>query len=154
MLHTRSTNAVEGNVAERCGLAQNYLKNIQRPKDLRARVDRMQAYQYIYQRLDVFTVRLEKNNQPLAEQFRAKLTALDANIDAFKDHYETYDAARESVVTLDSCGQDVGEFQKRLSKARQARQVVHDDIQKIQALYSPDILDQLRQLKQTLGAQE
>lgn len=140
--------------SERCGLAQDYLRRIQKSRDLHARVDRLQAYQYIYQRLEVFIIRLEKNNQPYALELRTNLNQLAKTIDSFKEHYEEYDKSREAVVALKDCQNNMSEFQQRLDTARSLRQKVYDDVLIIQNLFSPEITGQLEVLHQELLATE
>lgn len=140
--------------ADRCALAQSYLKNIQKPRDLRARVDRLQAYQYIYQRLDKFVIRLEKNNQPQAKELRAQLNQLNGLINNFKASYESYDQSRESVSKLQDCRNHMDELEQRLNEARLQRQAVYDSVQQIQTLLRPAVVEQLTILHQSLLAEE
>jgi hypothetical protein len=135
---------------QRCGLAQNYLHTIQRPRDLRARVDRLQAYRYIYQRLEVFVIRLEKNNQPSAQELRAQLDSFKQATDAFKNDYEEYDQARESLVAMKDCHNQIALFQEKLQAVRTKRQKVYDDVVQIQTMLSPEITTQLQKLHETL----
>jgi glutaredoxin 2 len=140
--------------AERCSLTQNYLKTIQKPRDLRARVDRLQAYRYIYQRLDVFVIRLEKNGQPQATELRSTLETYSDKTEAFKNDYERYDKAREDLANMKDCKNSIEKFQQQLQTTRELRQKVHEDIQNIQALLSPEITGQLEVLHEKLLATE
>lgn len=140
--------------AERCSLTQNYLKNIQKPRDLRARVDRLQAYRYIYQRLDVFVVRLEKNGQPLATELRTQLEEYSKKTEQFKNNYETYDSARENLATMKDCKNSIEKFQQQLQLVRQYRQKVHEDVLTIQDLLSPTLSGQLETLRSALQSTE
>ncbi len=130
-------------ITERCALAQNYLDTIQKPRDLRTRVDRLQAYLYIYQRFDMFTARLERNTQPGAAQMRTTLNSLNRNIEAFKNNYESYDEAREAVVAEKDCRNNINEFQSKLQTARARRQAVHDTVVRIEKIFEPTITGQL-----------
>jgi hypothetical protein len=82
-------------IAQRCTYAQRYLNETLKPRDLKARVDRLQAYRYIYQRLDVFAARLERNNQQGAAEFRQSLDQFAKKTEAFKKNYEQYDSTSE-----------------------------------------------------------
>lgn len=135
-----------------CELAQNYLRNIQKPRDLRGRVDRLQAYQYIYQRMDNFVSRLERNKQPEAENLRANLQRFSQAIEQFKGDYESYDTAREAVVKISDCQSEKEVFDQRLAEAREKRVVVKSDIELIQSILNPNITSQLESLYQQLLA--
>ena len=138
---------IEGEVQiERCSLTQNYLTNIQKPRDLRARVDRLQAYRYIYQRLNIFVARLERNNQPESANLRASLDRLNTSIDQFKNDYETYDQAREDVTNLKDCRDNFEDFTSRLELARSARTMVSQNVELIQSILSPNVKSQLDSL--------
>lgn len=150
IVRAQNTVITEQTPAQRCELTQNYLKNIQRPRDLRARVNRLQAYQYIHQRLEVFVVRLEKNDQPRHKELRSQLNDLKIATESFKNSYEAYDQAREAVANLEECRTNITKFQQNLSQARLARQAVHEDVLKIQNLLTPEIPNQLKELKQVL----
>lgn len=138
---------------KRCKVAQQYLKNVQRTNDLRARVDRLQAYQYINQRLDLFVTRLEKNSQPMADQLRSELDNMQEITDDFKRHYEAYDEARDQVVNLEDCSNKVARFQELLLAARDKRTAVYKDVVQIQNAQS-GLLQQLEALNSELKASE
>ena len=131
-----------------CQRAQNYLKNIQKPRDLRGRVDRLQAYRYIYQRLNVFVNRLEKNDQYKARELRASLDTFNEQITVFKDNYEVYDKARDEVSQIENCQKNNQQFTAALGSARQKRQLVHEDVLKLDMTLSPQVSTQLDQLYQ------
>jgi hypothetical protein len=133
-----------------CQRAQNYLKNIQKPRDLRGRVDRLQAYRYIYQRLNVFVIRLEKNDQYNARELRESLDTFNEQITVFKDDYELYDRARDDVSHIENCQKNNQQFTAALSSARQKRQLVHEDVLKLDMTLSPQVSTQLDQLYQHL----
>lgn len=140
--------------AERCSLVQNYLKTIQKPRDLRARVDRLQAYRYIYQRLDVFVIRLEKNGQPQAAELRGLLEDYSKETEKFKDDYERYDSAREELANMKDCNNSIDTFLQKLQTTRQLRQKVYEDVLAIQKMLSPDISGQLEVLYDKLQSTE
>lgn len=137
---------------QRCSLAQNYIKDIQKPRDLRARVDRLQAYRYIYQRLDLFTKRLERNQQPEAENLRASMNSLGKDIEQFKASYERYDAAREELTNIKDCRNNMTLFQSKLEAARSKRQEVSDSIVAVESTISPTVKNQLDVLYEGLLA--
>lgn len=139
---------------ERCGLAQSYLKNVQRPRDLRARVDRLQAYRYIYQRVEVFVIRLEKNSQPSAKELRAQLDELQRATDSFKNDYEQYDQSREELANMKDCQKEINQFQAKLQVTRAQRQKVYEDVARVQDILSPEITTQLQTLHETFQATE
>ncbi|MFO0971100.1 MAG: hypothetical protein U0520_01980 [Candidatus Saccharimonadales bacterium] len=140
----------EADVPNRCVLAQNYLKNIQKPRDLRGRVDRLQAYRYIYQRMTNFVVRLERNNQPKAADMRANIDRLASLIEQFKNSYEQYDTAREAVVKVKDCRENAETFISALNEARAARAKVAEDIELLQSVLSPNIKTDLENLHQQM----
>lgn len=133
-------------IAARCSLAQGYLKNIQKPRDLRARVDLLQGYRYIASRMETFVQRLERNGQPMAQQLRSSLEDLTLKTDTFRDRYEVYDKAREDVAKLTDCSKNVSEFQEKLGVARQKRQEVNDSVTEIQTLLDTTTRSQLSEL--------
>lgn len=140
--------------AQRCVLTQSYLQKIQKPQDLRARVDRLQAYRYIYQRIDVFVIRLEKNNQPNAKEMRTTLDQFNRATDAFKNDYEQYDQSREKLTTMKDCQNSIEKFQQDLQVLRTERAKLYQDILTIQDLLSPGISGQLETLQRDLQASE
>lgn len=140
--------------ANRCGLAQNYLKNIQKPRDLRARVGRLQAYRYIHQRLEVFVVRLEKNGQPRAEELRTIVDEFNRLTESFKNDYEAYDKAREAAAGMRDCKTNTTEFLAKLNQARSLREKVHADVVALDTLLSPGVSNQLDTLHRTLLASD
>ena len=142
--------AQDASSASRCNVAQNNLKNIQRPRDLQGRVDRLQAYRYIYHRIDSFVIRLERNQQPEVADLRASLVRLNDSIEQFKNDYETYDAARESVTKLSDCQENLSEFNTRLLSARQMRTKVNEDVQLIQSILSSSVKNQIDSVYQQL----
>lgn len=145
-----ATQSVDELIAERCALTQQYLKDIQRPRDLRARVDRLQAYRYIFQRLDVFVKRLEKNQQPQAQELRTALNDFNKNIENFKTSYEQYDVARDTVVSVKNCKTNIADFQQQLAKAREKRQLVAESVIKTEEILKPTVHTQLESLHETL----
>ena len=138
---------------ERCYLAQNYIKNIQKPRDLRARVDRLQAYRYVFQRMEVFTRRLEINNQPQARELRKTLSELDIQIEKFKQDYEKYDQTREDITNIFSCQNNIAKFQLALEKLRTERSQVNKDVNNIKELLNPIMTSQLDILLQSFNDQ-
>lgn len=139
----QSNEVLTDQTAERCALTQSYLKTIQKPRDLKARVDRLQAYIYISSHLDAFTTRLERNNQPGATELRDTLKSLNSAIDQFRTSYEQYDKAREEVVNVKDCYTNVAQFQTKLNAARLKRQDVNTSVNAIQSLLVPTTRDQL-----------
>lgn len=148
----QSGDVITEQTAQRCALAQSYLQEIQKPRDLKARVDRLQAYRYIAERLDVYTRRLEKNGQPGAAELREQVTQLNKNVDDFKNSYESYDQAREVVSKLRDCRTNVAQFQQKLEIARQKRQAVDAAVNTIQAQLDPTIKGQLSTVYTTLAS--
>lgn len=148
----QSSDVATDQTAQRCALAQDYLGRIQKKRDLQARVDRLQAYQYIASRMDVFVTRLEKNNQPMAGELRGSVKKLNTEIKSFKVDYEAYDKSREEVVKVKDCRNNLSAFQARLDDARAKREVVHNDVIAIQDLLNPETRDQLSTLYTSLLA--
>ncbi len=136
VVHAQSTEANQDAAAQRCERAQYYIKSNIQPRDLRTRVDRLQTYQYIYQRLDTFVKRLEHNQQPLTSELRAQLNTIRQSTDSFKTNYETYDNARDQVTKLSNCKENITEFQNRLADARMKRQKVNEDVVTLQKDFS------------------
>jgi hypothetical protein len=119
--------------AARCRISQNFIISTIRPRDLRARVNRLQAYRYIYGRLDTFVQRLENNDQQYAAELRTDLDNLNTQIDSFKDDYEVYDQARQDVINQKDCPNNFTVFQEKLEIARVNRQQVGADVSAIQS---------------------
>lgn len=136
--------------SERCGLTQNYLKNIVKNRDLYARVDRLQAYQYIYHRLDVFVRRLERNNQAGASEMRMSLNKFNTQIESFKSNYEQYDSSREALISVTNCRKNLAQFQDKLAEARIKRSAVHQDVLDIKATLETELIEQLNTILATL----
>lgn len=119
-------------VSQRCEQSQRYLKDTLKPRDLRARVNRLQAYQYIYQRLDILVVRLEHNRQLGSAELRTQMNEFSKLIDQFKSQYETYDLSREVVSKYKNCRQNPDEFLNKVEIMRTSRQKLNSDINEIQ----------------------
>ena len=135
--------------AQRCGLAQSYINNILKNRDLYARVDRLQAYQYIYHRIDVFVRRLERNEQKGDVELRASLNKFNDSIEKFKVDYESYDKARDLVGTVPDCKSNLAQFQSRLADARAKREVVYANVGAIQQVLESEIAVQLDAIQQS-----
>ncbi len=123
-------------LSARCLVAQQKLAGPVRERDLRTRVDRMQAYLYVHERLDIFTQRLENNNQPFAAQMRTMTSELNALTTQFKTDYETYDIARTKTSSTKDCSSNTEQFSENLEATRSARKKVNEDVVAINALLS------------------
>lgn len=121
----KSTSATE---VSRCKIVQQNLSGHIRSNDLRTRVNRMQAYQYMHQKLDIFVQRLENNNQPGAGDLRRQSDELGKKIDKFRADYETYDINREKLSKLDNCSKNSVSFDRALQTVRNSRATVHQDV--------------------------
>jgi hypothetical protein len=135
-------------VSQQCLFSQDYLKSTLKPRDLRARVDRLQAYRYIYQRLDIYVSRLERNNQPGAKELRASLNDLHTKTEEFKNAYETYDATRELSSKYQGCNKSPDQFLKSIDSTRMARQNVNAKVVELKNLLDLNIKHQLEVLYQ------
>lgn len=140
--------------ASRCGRAQRNLRGPVRDQDIRTRVDRLQAYRYISRRLDIFTQRLENNDQPSAQELRQQVSQLDESIDEFAASYETYDGMRDSLSRMANCGDNAELFQTRLSDVRQARSAVNTDVAKIHTTLDTNVRNQISDLISKLEANQ
>lgn len=138
------SSASDEQIIQRCRQSQAYLNSTVRRQDLRSRVDRLQAYRYMQQRLDVYVARLEFNNQPEADNLRASTTTLTNAITSFKSSYEAYDSARDEVANLDDCEGNYTEFRARLNAARAQRQQVNADIATLDSILKDTITPQLQ----------
>lgn len=137
-----------------CEPTQRYLKNIQKPRDLHTRVDRLQAYRYIHQRLDVFARRVERNSQPNAKNLRVNVDRLHDVIEAFRLNYESYDKARDAVVSVKDCAKNSDQFTEKLQKAREEREVVAQDVALLRSIIATNIPEQLKALELQLEQKE
>lgn len=137
----------------RCERAQSTLRTTVRNRDLRTRVDRLQAYKYIEKNLDALTQRLENNDQPHAEEFGELTTQLIALIGQFTDDYEKYDTARDSVSDITGCRGNFNAFQKNLYDAREKRAKVSAGVTDIRNLLDSGVRNQLSTLLESLEQQ-
>lgn len=135
-------------VSQQCSLSQSYLNRTLKPRDLKSRVDRLQAYRYIFQRLDIYVSRLERNNQSGAKELRANLDDLKNKTEQFKNLYETYDATRELSAKYQECEKSPEQFLKNIDATRVERQNVNAKIIEIQNLLDQTIKKQLENLYQ------
>ncbi len=135
-----------------CLIAQQHLKLTLKQNDLKARVDRLQVYQYTLKRLDLFVARLDKHNQPYAQELRETATELRRSMDDFKSNYEVYDRAREHLSALSECQSNINEFKSRLNLAREKLALLQADVAKIDTILETDIEDKLEALLQELQA--
>ena len=140
--------SIEPILTENCKQAQSYLNITLKKRDLHARVDRLQAYRYIYQRLDSFVNRLEKNNQPGAQDLRTDLSVLNTKIENFKNDYETYDASRDLVANMTQCLSKKSEFEKNIIVMQANRAAVNTDVSSIRVLLEDTIKGRLDTLYQ------
>lgn len=138
---------------QHCDAAQYYLKNTQRSRDLRSRVDRLQTYQYVQKRLDDFVSRMERHNQPGHQTLRVEVDSYEKGIELFKQSYELYDHARDEVTSLKSCTDNPARFSEYLTKAREERASVRTAIKNIDATHQA-IIDQLKSIKLDVQAEE
>ncbi|MCB9822926.1 hypothetical protein H6800_01470 [Candidatus Nomurabacteria bacterium] len=129
-----------------CKIAQQNLGASIRSNDLRTRVNRMQAYQYMYQKLDIFVQRLENNGQPGAKDLRAKTDELGTQITKFRDDYEAYDKDRDKVTKIENCTKNSIAFDRALQNARNSRAVVHEDVVNLDEMLSGPIQNSIRNL--------
>jgi len=134
----------------RCRIAQQNLRGTVRDQDIRTRVSRFQAYQFIYKRLDVFVQRLENNNQRGAADLRQEVNQLKQAIDDFKSDYEDYDQARVTVTKLQNCSDNLPEFTSLMQDARQKRRRVNTDVLTIDKILDPSIKNKITDLYNNL----
>lgn len=127
------------NYAQQCQVAQGNLNSSVKNHDLRSRVYRVQAYQYIHQRLDIFTQRLENNNQAHAADLRTQTDQLQTDITTLTVDYEAYDSARDAVALLKDCRNNQLQFTKKLADMRTKRQKLNDDVVRIDSLLGTSI---------------
>lgn len=106
----------------------------------------MQAYQYMYQKLDIFVQRLENNDQPGVKDLRTKTNNLGTQIAKFRDDYETYDKNRDLVSKIDNCSKNKTSFDRALQNARDSRAVVHEDVVSLDDMLSGSIQNSIRDL--------
>lgn len=142
----QSDDGFSENFSSRCQRAQVNLRGPVRDRDIRTRVDRLQAYRYIEKRLDDFTKRLEKNNQPNAKELRTQVTQLNKDINTFAASYETYDGMRDSLSNMADCGTNQELFRTRLSDVRQSRSTVNQNVETIRTDLDSSIRNQLSDL--------
>ncbi|MCA9313464.1 hypothetical protein KDA08_04080 [Candidatus Saccharibacteria bacterium] len=131
-------------VSSRCKDSQRYLNNTLRPRDIRVRVNRLQAYRYISKRMEVFTGRLESNSQEGASKMRGHLSTLNNQIDDFKNNYEAYDLLRDQVAKMQGCDSSPKEFMAKINQTRQARNQLNSDVQAIHDTLDKSIISDLK----------
>lgn len=142
----KSPVSIASSEVTRCKTAQQNLSSSVRSRDLRTRVDRIQAYQYMYQKLDIFVQRLENNNQPAAAELRQQTDSLGKQITKFKDDYETYDKSRSEVSKIVDCDKNRVAFDRALQNARDSRNVLHQDVVDIDDTLNTPIQTSIRNL--------
>lgn len=130
-------------VVSRCENAQAYLNKDLREKDLRARVDRVRAYEYVYQELNALTLRLEHNEQYSAQNMRDQMTAFQKNINQLKTSYEEYDSSRDNLARLSDCADNPQKFTELLSIMRRERKTVEQQITVIRNFLATNMSNQL-----------
>lgn len=140
----------DATISERCKITQSYLNDKLKERDIRNRVDRLQAYNYIYQRFDTMTIRLEKNHQPGAQPMRSEMEKLHAAIGSFKSAYEVYDVGRDQLANLAKCAERPAEFRAQLEDVRRKRQSLADSVVSVQTILRPDLETQLNNLSTVL----
>lgn len=149
-VHAQQSEVTDDVIAMNCQQSQAYLKNDLKNKDLKTRVDRLRAYQYVHKRVDLFVSRLENHRQPRATDMRLIVSQLELAIASFKLNYETYDAAREKLANLSRCQDNVDEFKKLLEEARVELNKVVQSTKSIETLISERFLRGLDQLEDSL----
>lgn len=138
----------------RCVRAQNNLKGPVRERDIRTRVDRLQAYRYIEKRLDIFTQRLEYNNQPGAQGLRTQVQALELATSTFAANYEAYDARRDALAAMPDCGKRPQVFQTQLNDLRHLRATINQDVLNIQNSIDSNVRNELSSVITQLEADQ
>ena len=119
--------------ASQCEVAVNYLSKELKSADLRARVDRLAVYEYVYQYLELLTKRLNYNKQPDYEVLKKTLVMYREDIDYFVNSYEKYDESRQELANMD-CQKDLPRFTVQLSKLRSDRKTLElatNDVQRM-----------------------
>ena len=144
--HAQTDNNTVVQYGSNCIIAQGELSGSVRTQDLKTRVYRVQGYQYIYKRLDIFTQRLENNKQPNATKLRDQTTQLKKDITTLTGDYEVYDSARESVSAFKDCTNKQTEFVKQLDDMRVKRQKVNDDVAMIDSLLGVSVRSNISDL--------
>ena len=137
-------------ISMRCGYAQRYMNETLKTRDLKARVDRLQAYRYIHQRLDVFASRLERNNQQGAVEFRQSVDQLARKTEVFKKNYEQYDSTRDIASNYENCQKSPDEFLDYVNATRISREAVAKVVSDIHTLLDTSIMRQLNDINNIL----
>lgn len=133
----------ESVIVARCENAQAYLNKDLREKDLRARVDRVQAYEYVYQDLNMLALRLERNKQYSAKQMREQMTAFQQKISQLKVSYEKYDYSRDALAQLRDCTKNPQKFNELLTVMRRNRKEVEKQTIAIRTFLLANMSNQL-----------
>lgn len=134
-------------IAQRCVLAQAYASSELKQNDLRARVNRLQIYEYIHQRLDILAKRLEYNQQAGAKQYRNTLDEYLKKIEVFKQNYEDYDSAREAFSGLPDCKKNPDQFKKALTDLRKKRTTIEKTTAAISEFLEQEVTTQLMKIQ-------
>lgn len=141
--HAQNQKLSESVVASRCENAQSYLNKDLRERDLRARVDRVRAYEYVYQELNALTLRLEKNEQYSAQNMRDKMAIFQGKINQLKTSYEQYDSSRDNLAKLSECASNPQKFSELLSLMRGERKKVEQQTATIRNFLATTMSNQL-----------
>lgn len=147
---TMESSATLDQVSLNCRFTQDYINDKIKSYDLRARVNRLQAYRYISKRLETFTRRLENNNQPGASTMRQNVDSLNKAIESFKQSYDEYDAARSELSELKDCSLQPEEFLQKLEAVRHKRASVNTEVKTIKTIINPDIINEVQNINQLL----
>lgn len=139
----RSQQLSESVVVARCENTQAYLNKELRDKDLHARVDRVRAYEYVYQELNTLALRLEHNEQYSAKQMREHMTVFQQNISQLKISYEKYDSSRDALAQLRDCTKNPQKFSELLAVMRRERKKVEQQTVAIRTFLTTYISNQL-----------
>lgn len=140
------TSAQSADISTQCKVAQANLSGPVKKQDLKTRVYRVQAYQYIYDRLDTFVQRLENNNQPEADTLREQANILKDQIKLFENDYESYNTARDNTASLKDCSKHPTQFSQKLTDMRAKRQQIDSEVSSIDGLLGTTVKSRIADL--------
>lgn len=125
---TVSAQSRDALIKERCTSIKAYITQAQKV-DLVDRTNRGRVYESMLRQVDAFTKRV-KNNKLSSEQTDRFYTELQNSINGFRSTFQRYDESLTELSHSD-CSNNTAQFVGRLERARDLRQEVGREVDKI-----------------------
>lgn len=129
---------IGNSISQNCAVIQNTLKSL-RQRDISTRVSRVYVYEFLLQRTEAFSTRLE-NNKLSHISVDKDNNNLNAGLNKFKDDYDEYDNNLQSLISI-NCQLSPEDFYNQLLLVRVQRTQLHTDVINMQKNWQQIVSD-------------